>query len=71
MNPRSFKSIKQAVKEGRVKRRGDLARQLIEGFRKPINDAKKLQQQEIHTQEGVKASPELVPKQESDTETGG
>jgi len=40
LNPRSFKSIKQAVAEGRVKSRGDLARQTVDAFRKPI-DARK------------------------------
>lgn len=34
LNPRSFKSIKQAAKEGRAKSRGDLMRQVQTLFRK-------------------------------------
>lgn len=40
LNPRSFKSIRQAVRDGRYGGRGELMRAVVDAFRAPQIEAK-------------------------------
>jgi len=68
VNPRSFKSIRQMVAERRVESRGDLARHIVESFRKPIADRKK---QELQKQQQPKQTQTKTPPKTAATQRQG
>ena len=60
MNPRSFADIRKAMKDGRAKSRGQLARQVVEAFNAP----KKLRREtELKAKEQARLEAELKAKE--------